>query len=127
MKYLFVVGIVLLIGAIILIYSNYEQLNVEKNGKIVKMTIVGLPKSCIGAKVRYFVTYSYDGVNYDKATRGNYCETHYIGQLIDMKVLEGSNTILRPDESARMNLLSFVALGLLGAWISISQWHKMKT
>ena len=127
MKFLFVAGIVFFIGSIILFISNYETLNVERNGIIVKMKIEELPKSSIGTKVRYFVKYSYEGEIYDKATRGKLCETHHVGELIDMKFLEGSKTILRPDESAMMNLLSFVALGLLGIGISISQWRKMKS
>lgn len=126
MKFLIVAGIVIFIGSIILIFTNYDTLNVERNGEVVKMRIEQLPKTCIGSKVRYFVTYSYEGEMYDKATRGDFCEKHYVGELIDMKFLEGSNTILRPDESAMLNLLSFAALGLLGAGISISQWKKMK-
>jgi hypothetical protein len=126
MKFLFIAGIVIFIGSIILMFTNYDTLNVERNGEVVKMRIEQLPKACIGAKVRYFVTYSYEGEMYDKATRGDFCEKHYVGELIDMKFLEGSKTILRPDESAMFNLLSFAALGLLGAGISISQWKKMK-
>ncbi len=119
-------GLLFFIGAIILVLVNYETLNVERNGVIVKMKIEDLPKSCVGAKVRYFVKYSYEGEIYEKATRGNFCEKHHIGELIDMKFLEGSKTILRPDESAMMNLLSFFTLGILGIVISISQWRKMK-
>ncbi|MBS1759290.1 MAG: hypothetical protein JST23_04120 [Bacteroidetes bacterium] len=127
MKFLFVAGVAFFIGSIILVFANYETLDVERNGIIVKMKIEDLPKSCIGAKVRYFVKYSYKGAIYDIATRGNFCETHHVGELIDMKFLEGSKTILRPDESAMMNLFSFVALGVLGIVISISQWRKMKS
>ena len=126
MKFLFIAGIVIFIGSIILMFTNYHTLNVERNGEVVKMKIEQLPKACIGAKVRYFVTYSYEGEMYDKATRGDFCEKHYVGELIDMKFLEGSKTILRPDESAMLNLLSFAAVGLIGAGISISQWKKMK-
>jgi len=126
MKFLFVAGIVIFIGSIILIFTNYDTLNVERNGEVVKMRIEQLPKVCIGAKVRYFVTYSYEGEMYDKATRGDFCEKHYVGELIDMKFLEGSKTILRPDESSMMNLISFGVLGLLGIGISVSQWRKMK-
>jgi hypothetical protein len=126
MKFLFFGGIVIFIGSIFLIFANYNSLNVERNGEVVKMRIEQLPKSCIGAKVRYFVIYSYGGETYNKATRGDFCEKHYVGELIDMKFLKGSKTILRPDESTVFNLLSFAALGLLGAGISISQWKKIK-
>ena len=126
MKFLFVAGVVIFIGSIILMFTNYDTLNVERNGEVVKMRIEQLPKTCIGSKVRYFVTYSYEGEMYDKATRGNYCEEHYVGEQVDMKFLQGSKTILRPNESALMNLLSFAALGVLGAVISALQWRKIK-
>ena len=126
MKLLFVIGIIFFIGSIILIYANYNTLNVERNGKIVKMKIEKLPSSCIGAKVRYFVTYSYNNEMFDKATRGDFCEKHSVGELIDMKYLQGSKKILKPNESVMMNLISFAALGLLGLVISSLQWNKIK-
>jgi hypothetical protein len=126
MRFLFFSGIIFFVGSIILINANYYILDIERNGKVVKMKIEQLPKTCYGGKVRYFVTYSYEGKMYDKATRGNYCEEHYIGELVDMKFLQGSKEILRPNESALMNLLFFAALGVLGAVISAIQWRKMK-
>jgi hypothetical protein len=126
MKSLFVAGIILFIGSIILLFQNDDSLNVEKNGKLVKMKIEQLPKSCIGAKVRYFVTYSYEGAFYEKATRGDFCERHYVGELINMKFLKGSKTILMPNESVMIELISLGALALLGIGISISQWRKMQ-
>ena len=126
MKLLFVIGIIFFIGSIILIYANYNTLNVERNGKIVKMKIEKLPSFCIGATVRYFVTYSYNNEMFDKATRGDFCEKHSVGELIDMKYLQGSKNILRPNESVMMNLISFAALGLLGLVISSLQWNKIK-
>lgn len=127
MKFLFAGGLVMFIGSIILFFVNYDEINVYRNGKIVKMQIEKLPRSCIGAKVRYFVTYSYNGQLYNKSTRGDFCEKHHVGELIDMKYLEGSKKILRPNESAIMNLASCVALSLLGLAISIIQWRKMRS
>jgi hypothetical protein len=127
MKFLFVSGIVVFLGSIILIISNYDKTIVDKKGQVVQMKIEKLPRSCIGAKVRYFVTYSYEGMLYEKATRGDFCEKHYIGELIDMKVLKGFKTILRPNESTLLNLLSFGLLGLLGLLISILQWRKIRS
>jgi|GEM_PF-1640038 len=127
MKFLFVAGILFFLGSILIITSNYNQLNVERNGKIVKMRIERLPKSCIGAKVRYFVKYNYEGKFYEKATRGDFCEKHYIGELIDMKLLKGSSTILRPNESVLLDLIAGAALGILGLAISILQWKKIRS
>ncbi|MBX9732444.1 MAG: hypothetical protein K2X37_00120 [Chitinophagaceae bacterium] len=126
MKFLFVTGIIFFLGSIALFFSQYDTLDVERKGKIVKMRIEELPRSCIGAKVRYFVKYSYNGKVYEKATRGDFCQRHYVGELIDMKFLKGSDVILRPGESVMLNLLSLVFLGLFGASVSISQWKKLK-
>ena len=126
MKSLFVIGIGFFIGSIILIISNYEELNIERNGYVVKMKIEKLPKSCIGAKIRYFITYSYNNKMYDKPTRGDFCEKHYVGELMDMKMLEGSNYILYPNESALKNLISFGFLGMFGLILSITQWRRMR-
>lgn len=126
MKFFFIAGIIFFVGSIILIINNYEKYNIELNGQIVKMKIESLPKSCIGAKVRYFVTYSYNGKMYDKPTRGDFCERHHVGELMDMKMLDGSKYILFPDESALKSLISFGILGLFGLILSISQWKNIR-
>ncbi|MBC7508702.1 MAG: hypothetical protein H7320_08140 [Ferruginibacter sp.] len=126
MKFLFIAGLIFFIGSIILIINNYEKFNIERNGHVVKLRIESLPKSCIGAKVRYFVTYSYNGEMYDKQTRGDFCERHHVGELIDMKVLEGSKYILSPNESALSDLISLGILGFFGLILSITQWKKIR-
>lgn len=65
-------------------------------------------------------------LEYDKQTRGDFCETHYIGEFVDMKMLEGSIYILFPHESALFNLISFGVLGLFGLVLSITQWKKIQ-
>lgn len=126
MKFLFIAGIIFFAGSIILIVSNYEKFDIERNGHVVKMRIEDLPESCIGAKVRYFVTYSYNGERYDKQTRGDFCERHHVGELMDMKMLEGSKYILYPDESALKSLISFGILGLFGLVLSVTQFKKIR-
>lgn len=108
-----------------LIFTNFEKVIVGRKGRIVQMRIEKLPKSCIGSRVRYNVFYSYKGKLYAKMTRGDFCEKHYVGELIEMKFLEGYKTILRPGESAILQILAFGALGILGLIISISQWRKL--
>ena len=126
MKSLLIVGLIFFVGSIILSHSNYDKFIVDRKGVIVKMRIEKLPLSCIGAKVRYFVSFSYNGEIYDKATRGNFCDKHHVGEMIDIKWLSGSKTILWPNESGLLDLLSFAALGLLGLIISALQWKKMR-
>ena|SRR5436190_2063988 len=127
MKALFIAGLIFFVGSIILIKYNYEKFDVDRNGSIVKMRIEKLPSSCIGAKVRYYVSFSYNGEIYDKATRGDFCDKHYVGEMIDIKWLYGSKYILWPNESGLMNLISCGILGLLGLIISILQWKKMRS
>jgi hypothetical protein len=125
-KLIFFAGIVFFIGSILLVISNYGKLNIERNGQIVKMRIEALPLSCKGTKSRYFVKYSYEGKIYDKKMRGNYCSRHAVGELVDMKMLENESTILFPNESMVLNLVSFGLLGIFGLFVSISQWKKQK-
>lgn len=99
---------------------------VQQNGKRVKMRIDKLPASCIGAQVPYFVTLSYQGKNYDKKTRGNFCEKHYLGELVEVRMLEGSRHILFVNESALFNLISCGILSLFGLTLALSQWKKIK-
>ena len=125
MKSLLGAGLVFFIGSIILIFTNYEELKVYRNGVIVKMRIEKLPSSCIGAKLRYFVSFSYNGEIYDKPTRGDFCDRHHVGEMIDIKWLNGSKYILWPKESVLANLISFGILGLFGLIISVLQWRKL--
>ena len=127
MKFLIIIGIVFFIGPIILIYSNYDKVIIDKQGEIVKMRIEHLPKNCIGSKIRYNVIYSYKGKMFGKMARGNFCREHFIGEYVNMKYLEGYTTILKPDESAMFNLLSSLLLGITGLFISITQWLKIKS
>ena len=124
MKSLFLAGLIFFIGSIILIYFNYEKLEVDRKGIVVKMRIEKLPSSCIGAKVRYFVSFSYNGEIYNKVTRGDFCDKHHVGEMIDIKWLNGSKYILWPHESALMNLISFGILGLFGLIISVVPVEK---
>lgn len=124
MKFLLGGGIIMCIGSIILLSANLHTLKVEREGEVVAMRIEEMPKSCYGARTRYNVVYSYQGKLYEKATRGNFCKEHFVGQRIFMRYLEGSDTILRPTESALMNLVAFAFLALLGLSISIIAWRK---
>lgn len=126
MKSLIIAGIIFFSGSIILITKNLNKLDIEKKGKIVSMQIEKLPASCIGAKVRYFVSFKYKGVVYDKAVRGAFCEDHHIGEFMDIKMLEGESHVLFPTESVLYDLLSFAALGLFGFSLSLFQIIKYR-
>lgn len=127
MKFILAGGSIFLIGSVILFVANYHKIDIERNGHIVKMKIEELPAVCLGTKSRYFVTFSWHGKQYKKSIKGSFCQRHHVGELIDMKMLEGSTTILFPYESARLNLISYVALGLAGIVMVLTQIRKMRT
>ncbi len=77
--------------------TAFRKFNVAQNGKLVKITLVAKPAACIGT-VPYFVTFDYNGIRYEKQTRGSFCEEHNIGDLIDMKVLDGDTMIMWPSD-----------------------------
>jgi hypothetical protein len=125
-KFLFIAGLILFIGPIILLPSNYEKYGIQKYGYLVKMRIERLPGSCIGAKVRYSVTFSYNEKLYKKQTRGDFCEKHHIGELVDMRMRKDSMYILYPHESAFFDLRSCFILSLFGLILSITQLKKIR-
>ena len=126
MKALIIIGIIFFLGSIGLIIHNYDIYRVDRYGQVVKMRIESLPGSCIGSKSRYFVTYSYKNKIYDKQMQGRYCENHYVGEIVEMKMFKGSDDILFPNESALSNLIAVGLLGLIGLLISITQWKKLR-
>jgi hypothetical protein len=126
MKSLFIAGITLLIIPLFSISNSYEKFKVEKYGHLVKMRIEALPNACLGTKVPYFVNFSYNGTTYDKQTRGDFCEKHSVGELINIRMLEGSKYVLFENESALFNLLSCGAISLFGLILAITQWKKIQ-
>lgn len=125
MKLIFWSGVVLVIGSIALVVNNYRNLKVDRSGVIVKMRIENLPSSCLETKAKHFATLSYAGENYIKRIGGKFCDEHNLGELIDMKYLEGSSVVLFPKESVSRNLVSFGVLSLLGLAMII--YHLVKT
>ena len=117
-------GFVLFIGSFFLFNTAYDKYKVDKYGKIVKMRIEKLPTSCLGAKVQYFVLFSYNGELYDKSTIGDFCEKHYVGEYVDIKWLVGYKNILFPKESGLLEVVSCIILGLFGLFFIIYYWKK---
>ena len=85
------------------------------------MRIEKLPTSCIGSKVPYFITLSFEGQFYDAQTRGDFCDKHHIGELIDIQYLEGAKHILFPEEHVLFDLVSCGLLSLVGVVIIFTQ------
>ena len=109
-----------------MITNSYDKFLVGNNGHVVKMRIEKLPSSCIGVRVPYFVTLSYNGEIYAKQTWGDFCEKHHVGELIEVKMLKGSKHVIYPNESTLFDLMSCGVLSLFGLVLSITQWKKIR-
>jgi len=119
MKLFFYSGLVLFIGALFLLKSNYPSINVQKNGSLVKMEIKKMPSSCLGTRIKHYATFSYNGTSFIKMIPSGYCDRHQVGELVDMKYLPDESVILFPDESAIRQLIAFGVLAFLGAILAI--------
>lgn len=126
MKWLLYAGVVVFIVTLFSLKTAYIKYDVENNGEIVKMRIEKWPSSCIGAKIAHGALFSYKGVMYQHNVRGGLCDMYHVGQLIDVKWLDGSEYILLPHESALFNLISCYILMLLGLFLIVSQWLKIR-
>ncbi|MDE3142776.1 MAG: hypothetical protein KGL19_01395 [Bacteroidota bacterium] len=124
MKFYFYAGLIFFIGSIILIIANYKDLDVQKNGSIVRMRIEKLPENCLGTRIKHFITLSYNRNFYIKRVGGKFCDDHFVGELIEVKFLDGSSTILFPNESVKKNLISFGLLGIFGLLIAFTKGIK---
>ncbi|MCW3467947.1 hypothetical protein [Chitinophaga nivalis] len=120
MRFIFIAGLIFFIGSFFLIPNSLKKFEVGQHGTIVKMKIEEMPSSCIGTKVRYQVVFSYNSKRYEKQTRGGFCEEHYIGELVDIKMLPGEDTILWAFDSGLGDILSVIGLGLFGLGVSIA-------
>ena len=83
------------------------------------MKIDKLPFSCIGTKVKHYVTLSYAEKKFIKQIPALFCEEHKIGEFIKMKYLENYNDTLFLNESALSSLIGFGIIGLIGVSILI--------
>lgn len=124
MKMIFWAGIFFFIGSIALVAANYKTLNIERKGRIVEMQIMKVPKSCLGTRIKHFVTLSYKGEEFIKRVGGSFCDEHNPGEFISVKYLEGHDEVLFPGETVKSNLISFVVLGVLG--VSMIIYYKKK-
>ncbi len=56
---------------------------------------------------------SFEGAIHSIRISGNYCESHNIGDMVPIKILEGSDIVLFPNYSA---FIEFVSIFILSAY-----------
>lgn len=101
-----ILGVILFIAPLLLIKQGLREFEVERQGKLVLMKIIEKPNSCLGTKVKWFMKVEYNSVIYPIQIGGNYCEEYSIGDMVEIRYLEGSDTVLLPSFSSKWQLFS---------------------
>lgn len=109
-----ILGVILFIAPLLLIKQGFGELEVERQGELVLMKIVEKPGSCLGTKVKWFMKVEYRDIIYPIQISGDYCEEHKVGDLVEIRYLEGSDIILLPSFSSKWQFFSTFFLSLIG-------------
>lgn len=107
-------GAILAIGSMFFIKGEFKKLEVLKKGQIVKMEIIDKPGSCLGTKVKWMMKLKFQDKILSKQVSGIYCEEHFLGQEVEMRYLNGSDTVLFPKEGVTVEFISSCIIGLIG-------------
>lgn len=108
-------GLVVICISIAFIQDDFINLKIKNNGKIVSMEIIDKPRSCLGTKANWFMKVKYHNKILTKKIPGTFCEEHAVGDIIDVRYLEGEDRILLPDEGVRLGFIGsgfFIIVGL---------------
>jgi hypothetical protein len=119
MKMISITGWFFLLAAFGLFIAKSRYLKVEQDGDIVQMQIEKKPVNCIGTKTSHYATFTYQGERYIKRISAVFCNEHNVGDLVEMKVLEGSSVILFPEESIEQELWLIGGLGLFSVLLLV--------
>ena len=125
MKLFFWSIVLLLIISIYLTVGTYDDIRVQEKGTIVKMRIEELPLSCLETRTSKYATFSYANEFFVKQIDAQFCNTHHVGEFVEMKYLVGNPLILFPGESAKSQLQAALALVVVSCMIGIFYWSKM--
>ena len=126
MKFYLYGGLLFIAFSVFLYVNKAADLEIERNGQLVKMQIVKLDAGCTGTKTPHFATFSYEGQEFGKMIPEGFCDEHHIGELFTMKYLQGKSNILFPWETVRTQLISAIGLGLMGVFVVIYYFVKRR-
>jgi hypothetical protein len=109
-----VLSIIIMFFPLLLLKTKFQDLNIDKTGIIVPMKIVQKPYSCLGTKAKWFMKVEYQGKVYIKQIGGQFCEEHNLGDIVEMKYLENSTTVLFHHESVMSEIYAIFLLSFIG-------------
>jgi hypothetical protein len=100
------------------IKQHLQEFKVQMQGTLVNAQITYVPHP-IGCKLRYSMKFIYEGEEYSKSVRCNFDDTHKVGDIIQLKHIEGADMFLFKDENIITEFLAFAALFLFGFFLII--------
>jgi hypothetical protein len=92
---------------------DIQEYDVQKNGELVTVSITYLP-TCIGAKIRYFMEFTYSGKKFDKKVGCGHVENYKIGETIKFRHIEGTDIFLFPNETKEGEFIANGILAIMG-------------
>lgn len=115
--YLFSGLAIFVISAFIFI-ENLKVNEVHKNGNVIKARIVDKSRSCQGTKNKYIKVFYLEKL-YSIRVKKYYCERHQIGDVVDLKHLDGYARLVLPEENGNDDLLFGAVLIAIGIVLMI--------
>lgn len=120
-------GIVIIGLSIAFIQDDFINLKVKNKGKIVSMEIIEKPKSCLGTKAKWFMKVKYQNKILTKQIPSIFCEEHAVGDIIDVRYLEGEDRIILPEEGVSLGFIAsgfFILVGLYVIYLGVVNRKK---
>ena len=108
-------GIIITALSIYFINDDISSLRLINEGSIVNMEIIEKPKSCLGTRVKWFMKVKYQDKVFSKQISSIFCEEHNVGDIVQIRYLEGEEKILLLSEGLILEFLAsgiFILMGL---------------
>ena len=111
MKSILILGGLFIIIFICIIPLNrkIQEYNIQKNGKLVNVTLTYIANP-IGTKTSRYIKFIYEGKLFAKRKDHSFGKDHKVGEVIKMKHMEGSDIFLFENEKTEEE---FIASGIL--------------
>lgn len=122
-----IASLVLFICCLVGIGPSRDRYRVQKEGRIVEMEIVRLPPSCGGRKLTYFVDFRFEENIFSRSFKGGFCQRHRVGEKMQMKLFDGIEYILFPDESVTIEFFALFGLAIVSIYCFVVHAKKIKS
>jgi hypothetical protein len=104
---------------------NFAPVKVAKEGTLVWMEIVKMPGKRLTSKTKHFVHFRYNGRVFSKQVGSVFLSEYAVGQMVEMRYLEGETSVLFPNETGKVDYVMFILLGVFLLYVLIYGWVKM--